>query len=105
MLDYSEHYGTPWGPVIDGGGGAAEVLGVGEGLAGAWARVGGQMPHGRAEQVLTRHTSHPMGDAGSRWSNKVQQGGDKTAAVLQGALCKAGKRLSKRSFDCEKDDA
>lgn len=58
MLDYSEHYGTPWGPVIDGGGG--------ERVAGVWARVGGQMPHGRAEQVSMPHTSHPLGDAGSR---------------------------------------
>lgn len=31
MLDYSEHYGTPWGPVIDRGGGAVEVVGAGEG--------------------------------------------------------------------------
>lgn len=76
MLDYSEHYGTPWGPVIDGGG--ARVVGGwrwGRG-AGAWARVGGQMPRGRPEQVSAPHTSHPMGDAGPRWSNKVQQGGE-----------------------------
>lgn len=41
MLDYSEHYGTPWGPVIDGGG--ARVVGVGGG--------GGGQVCGRAWEV------------------------------------------------------
>lgn len=40
------------------------------------ARVGGQMPRGRPEQVSAPCTSHPMGDAGPRWSNEVQQGGE-----------------------------
>lgn len=105
MLDYSEHYGTPWGPVIDGGGGAASVVGSGRGVAGVWARVGGQMPHGRAKQVSTPHIVYPIGDAGSRWSNKVQDGGDETAADLQLILCRPDKRLSKTSFNCEKIDA
>lgn len=55
-------------------GGEKSGGGWGLGLA-VWARVGGQMPRGRPEQVSVPYASHPMCDAGPRWSNKVQQGG------------------------------
>lgn len=56
-------------------------LEVGEGEegggAGVWARAWEvRCLADDPEQVSAPCTSHPMGDAGPRWSNEVQQGGE-----------------------------